>query len=267
MSAIAAPYGLRPVGLIGGRSFVGSERLIKIASGYSPVGGLGQFDVVKYSAGTIVKDTGTSSLTPVGIFGGAAYTDANKQPSYHHFWPVGGVVTSDALAYVYDDPDLVMQAQADGTLAQTSIGLNIGVNNTFGITATAVSGSPTATVTASGNSYTVLTQGIFPGMSITGTGAPAAPNNQVIAVTATTITLNGNATASASESWTVQGMNSFGNSMLSLNAANVGTTNTLPLKIIDFVRGPTSAIGDAFTDVLVIWNLNMHLYRTALGTS
>ena len=29
------------------------------------------------------------------------------------------------------------------------------------------------------------------------------------------------------------------------------TTNTLPLKIIDFVDGPDSAVGDAYTDVLV----------------
>lgn len=43
------------------------------------------------------------------------------------------------------------------------------------------------------------------------------------------------------------------------------TTNTLPLRIIDFVYGPNSTPGDAFTDIIVAWNFGMHQYQAALG--
>ena len=35
MATTAAPYGLRPINLIGGQSFAGSTRQIAIASGYA----------------------------------------------------------------------------------------------------------------------------------------------------------------------------------------------------------------------------------------
>ena len=44
--------------------------------------------------------------------------------------------------------------------------------------------------------------------------------------------------------------------------AQQATTNTLPLKIIDFVEGPDSAIGDAKTDVLVMFNVGHQLLNT-----
>src|SRR3990167_4551620 len=53
---------------------------------------------------------------------------------------------------------------------------------------------------------------------------------------------------------------------LSKNAiGSVNTTSTLPVRIIDFVEGPTSIIGDAFTDVLIIWNGVSHAYRNSTG--
>jgi len=39
---------------------------------------------------------------------------------------------------------------------------------------------------------------------------------------------------------------------------SIASTNTLPLTIVDFVNGPTSAIGDAYTDVIVRFNTHMH---------
>ena len=58
-----------------------------------------------------------------------------------------------------------------------------------------------------------------------------------------------------------------GDSAVSLTASSVATTNTLPLRIIDFVYGPNSTPGDAFTDCLVMWNFGMHRYLNATGTS
>lgn len=53
---------------------------------------------------------------------------------------------------------------------------------------------------------------------------------------------------------------------LSKNAVgSVATTNTLPVRIVDFVIGPFSAIGDTYTDLVCTWNWGMHHYRQATG--
>lgn len=45
-----------------------------------------------------------------------------------------------------------------------------------------------------------------------------------------------------------------------LDASSVATTNTLPVRIVDFVNSTTSQIGDAYTDVIV--RINTHFHRT-----
>ena len=57
------------------------------------------------------------------------------------------------------------------------------------------------------------------------------------------------------------GSTSIGRSKNSVDISTVATTATLPVKIIDFVDGPDSSIGDAYTDVLVIFNS-----QSAFGT-
>ena len=64
---VSAPYGLKPVNLIGGQVYAGSTRLLKIASAYAA--NIFYGDVVKLvSTGTVEKDTGTTTGTPVGVF-------------------------------------------------------------------------------------------------------------------------------------------------------------------------------------------------------
>jgi hypothetical protein len=50
------------------------------------------------------------------------------------------------------------------------------------------------------------------------------------------------------------------NSGVGLDASSIATTNTLPVRIVDFVNSTTSQIGDAFTDVIV--RINTHFHRT-----
>lgn len=50
-----------------------------------------------------------------------------------------------------------------------------------------------------------------------------------------------------------------------LVASSVAATATLPLRIVDFVNGPNSAIGDAFTDVIV--RINTHFHRQTTGVA
>ena len=143
MATTAAPYGLRPVNLIGGLPYSGSTRLIKIASAYGT--NIFYGDIVSIlAAGTIAKVTatgadGTTNAFPagvVGVFLGCTYTDPNlKYKVFKQYWPASTVAT-DAYAYVVDDPNVVFQAQADEAVAQTALGANICVVQTAGSTTT-----------------------------------------------------------------------------------------------------------------------------------
>lgn len=197
MATTAAPYGLRPINLIGGQVFAGSTRQIKIASGYGANIFFG--DIVAIGVdGTIVKVTnvGTNAdqfpAGTVGVFVGCTYTDPNlKYKLNAQYWPTG-TVASDAMAYVVDDPDTLFQIQADDAVTQTMLGSNFGVNQTAGSTTT-------------------------------------------------------------------------GDSKISLDVATRNTTNTIALRLVDFVNGPFSTVGDAYTDCIVKFNFGIHTYYNGTG--
>jgi len=61
------------------------------------------------------------------------------------------------------------------------------------------------------------------------------------------------------------GSTDIGRSKNALDASSIAVTNTFPLRIVDFVDGPDSAVGDSFTDCIVTWLPGSHAYDTALG--
>ena len=61
------------------------------------------------------------------------------------------------------------------------------------------------------------------------------------------------------------GSTTIGRSKNALDGGSVGTTNSLPLRILEFVEGPNSTVGDAFTDCLVTYLPLSHAYETKLG--
>ena len=61
------------------------------------------------------------------------------------------------------------------------------------------------------------------------------------------------------------GSTSIGRSKNAVDASTIATTNSLALRIVDFVDGPSSSVGDAFTDVIVTYLPLSHAYETALG--
>lgn len=126
---VEAPYGLRPVNLIGGRVFAGATRQIPIASAYAT--SIFNGDVVKLiNDGTLQKDTGTTTATPVGVFVGCRYTDPNLgYELYSQYYP-SGTVASDIVAYVVDDPDALFKvAVVSGTDVIAGYGRTIVGNN------------------------------------------------------------------------------------------------------------------------------------------
>jgi hypothetical protein len=124
MSATAAPFGLRPVGNLGG-TYNGSFRQYPVLSSYSTRICFG--DVVKLVDGgsttTIEKDTGTTSATPIGIFLGCRFIDVStKQLTFSQQW--SGAAHTEGMAYVCDDPNVLFEIQADGTVNDDDIAAN-----------------------------------------------------------------------------------------------------------------------------------------------
>ena len=61
------------------------------------------------------------------------------------------------------------------------------------------------------------------------------------------------------------GSTSIGRSKNAVDASTIATTNSLPARIVEFVDGPSSSVGDSYTDVLVTYLPLSHAYETALG--
>ena len=58
---------------------------------------------------------------------------------------------------------------------------------------------------------------------------------------------------------------SIGRSKNALDGGSIATTNSLPLRVLEFVEGPSSTVGDAYTDCLVTYLPLSHAYETKLG--
>ena len=132
---VSAPYGLRPVNLIGGQVFAGATRQMQIASGYAT--NIFYGDLVKrISDGTIEKDTGTATATPCGVFLGVSFTNASTgQVQQQQYYPASVAIKSgtEIFAVVADDPDTLFQvAVVSGTTVITGVGITaIGNNSTL----------------------------------------------------------------------------------------------------------------------------------------
>ena len=189
---VSAPYGLKPINLIGGQVFAGSTRELPIQYAYATNIFYGDF--VKLSRGFVTRaavDTGTGVNQVTGIFLGCAYTNpTTKQRQFAQYWPAG-TAAGDAVAYVVDDPDTVFKAavcssgttMASGALAMVGTNLSM-IDNTgnvnTGDSANAVL-APTATPATS--ILPVRCVGVVPdtAYSISATGSSSS----------TTITLTG----------------------------------------------------------------------------
>ena len=135
---IAAPYGLKPVNLIGGQVFAGSTREYAIPYAYATDICYG--DIVGLSRGNVARlsvSTGTVG-TVAGVFLGCSFTSpVTKQKQFSQFWPAG-TTAGDAVAIVCDDPDTVFKAAicsattviASG--ARAMIGQNLAMINNNG---------------------------------------------------------------------------------------------------------------------------------------
>lgn len=106
---VNAPYGLKPINLIGGQVFAGSTRTYSIQYGFAS--NIFYGDLVNIVRGSIVKNTDTTDSTGsgiVGVFLGCEYANpTTKQTQFAQYWPAGTAATGRAI--VCDDPDTVFK--------------------------------------------------------------------------------------------------------------------------------------------------------------
>jgi len=119
MSAVSAPFGLRP-------SFhpSGLDRAIALANGIAsgyPTGILKGQPVALNTSGNIIAATAGSAYQ--GAFAGHEWTDVSGRRQISNQWVAStAYVTGSEVTYYYSDPNIVYDIQANGSLAQTSIG-------------------------------------------------------------------------------------------------------------------------------------------------
>jgi hypothetical protein len=195
---VDAPYGLKPINLIGGQVFAGSTRTLPIQYGYATNIFYGDYVVLARGFATRASvSTGTGVNQVTGVFLGCSYTDpVTKQKRFSQYWPAS-TLAGDAAALVADDPDTVFKAVvcsattavASGALAMVGTNLSM-IDNTgnvnTGNSANAVL-APTATPVSTilpvrcvgvveDTAFSVTASGSSSGTAITltGTGLPAA---------------------------------------------------------------------------------------------
>jgi hypothetical protein len=164
---IDAPYGFKPINLIGGQVFAGSTRNIPIQYNFGT--NIFYGDIVGQSRGFITRSTvttGGSAVTgsagngTVGVFLGCTYTNPlTKQKQFSQFWPAN-TLAGDAVAIVTDDPDTLFRVAAVtaqggttiGSIARSDVGMNVEASNLAGNVNTGNSSNGIVAATAAATS-------------------------------------------------------------------------------------------------------------------
>ncbi len=130
---VSAPYGYKPLNLIGGQVFSGSTRNMQIQYGYNTSIFYG--DAIKEVNGFCTRASIASATTAnqvTGVFLGCYFTSpTTKQRLWSQYYPAN-TNAGDITAIVSDDPDIVIKAvmctsnSTIGSAAQVMIGSNVG---------------------------------------------------------------------------------------------------------------------------------------------
>ena len=276
---VNGPYGLLPANLIGGRVFAGSTRMIPIASGYAT--SLYYGDPVKFTSdGTLItsglayNSAAAETGGTLGIFLGCEYTSSGG-PIYgknrYQKW-TGGTVAADAVAYICDDPGIVMKAamiayNASGTpVIGCAPAAALGTNLTPMATATANTGSG-ANVNGDSNVGLMLASGNVRRTTTAPFRIVQMVPETYLLVTGTGTTTSGSTavTLAAADSASKTGMLVTGTGIAAGTyvAAVSGTSVTLSANAT--ASGTVTLTFAGYQEVLVKWNAGYHAYEAAVA--
>mgnify|MGYP001181149019 FL=1 len=115
-----APFGLRPIRMIGGGDFTGGQDRFDVASGYTT--SLYQGDLVEpLTNGTIGRKAAGETDPVLGVFNGCRYTNPTTgTPTWANTYQQP-IAASDIYAFVVCDPSVVYEVQADDTFPTTDL--------------------------------------------------------------------------------------------------------------------------------------------------
>lgn len=164
MATTASPYGLRPVRRLDGMPYAGAttEYLIDPAGEatnlfYGQVVILGSDGYVALAtasgADATTNNLGGNGIGALGVFVGCEYVNAEGQVIHSQYYPSGTANGGPIKAKVVDDPNVLFQAQLDGSGGQTVIG----TNTTFAAVQSTSTGSTSTGVSTSALDATVAT--------------------------------------------------------------------------------------------------------------
>ena len=155
MSATNAPFGLRPAYHPSGLDRAQGLANI-IESGYAQNILKGQTVKLAATTGYVVRAAAGDAL--YGVFDGVEWTDTTGRRRVSNYWPTGTAYqTGSLIAYIWTDPQVVYEIQANGSIAQTAIGAEFDLSSPYaGSTTTGLSQALMDTSAASANASKVL---------------------------------------------------------------------------------------------------------------
>ena len=164
MATTAAPYGLKPVKRADGMPYAGATSTYLIdpaGEGTNIFNGqvvtIGADGYIALATGSgadaTTNNLGGNTIGAIGVFMGCEYQNAEGQQIFSQYYPSGTANGGPIKAYVVDDPNVLFQAQLDGTGAQTIIG----ATTTFAAAQSTSTGNTTTGVSSSALDATVAT--------------------------------------------------------------------------------------------------------------
>jgi len=276
---VDAPYGLKPINLIGGQVFAGSTREYAIPYDYTTAIFYGDF--VKLTRGGVNRQAVTSSGAAglVGIFLGCSYTNpVTKQKTFSQYWP-GSQAAGDAVAIVCDDPDTVFKAvvcsgtTVVGSGSEALIGQNGQMINNTGNTNTGNSANAIQGFTA-----TPATTATFPIRFLDTVKETAQSVSATGSSSTTTITLTGAGLPSAIVAGVdvsfiaPNGQNVATGSFVTTAAAAGATSITINQTILSSTAGSEIPAGSTivftqYPEMLIKVNFGQHAYYAGLASA
>jgi len=182
MSNQNAPFGLKPSSKLGSNYNNEGVTEYKIASGAS--GNIFSGDLVKMANTGTILVAGATDSPVLGVFRGCQYTDSSGDVIFSPYWP-DGTVTSDAVAFVVDDPNALFEVQsaATGSVVQTVVGNNADTVYTSGSTITGISAVEiSGTTAATSAQLRIVGVSSDPENSTLGTGSASSNVNLIVKI-------------------------------------------------------------------------------------
>jgi len=274
---ISAPYGYKPINVIGGQAYAGSTRNLPIQ--YNSSTAIYYGDFVTLSSGYITRSSYpiTNGNPTVGIFLGCYYTNpTTKQRQFAQYYP-GSVAAGDITAIVADDPDLIIQCAVTtdatsgviGSMSSAFVGLNMAGTTTTGSAST---GNGTGGIVnnvsaglASSSGFRII--GLVPDTQISQTatygGSYTAGSGSLATVQISGLTVGQVIPVGTDIFNLVNGQLQFTGSTTGVSTT-VTTTGATPLNVTNSVAAATGTVVLVQTpEVLAKINFGVHRYNVA----